>query len=248
VFEDALRSVSAGWTAVEPMADDHWSLSAATRILSEGATVVLVRGLQDIEAAKIIVPLPELVGSALPSDPPLGDLKLAPEPKPPETATRIVDGRYVNDWMGVSTEMLKGWARQDNAPVPLLLRDTLSHSVATLSFAPQAPDEAFRSAFFQTAIKSFGSSAGEIADLHEVSSGDVDLGWGRAWSRVWRSDSHKMTVRALVLPACNGKAAYALMQVWSAPEAEEALEHWARSFDVSRAASSPSCEQSHTSL
>jgi hypothetical protein len=245
-FEEGLRRVITGWTAIEPTKDLRWSLPAGAVVSGQGTTVLLVRGFPDTDTTAAFASLAGLVGSPPPAVPPLGTLVLAPEPKLPEDgANRVVNGRYFNDGLGVSANIPAGWVHQENKLVTLAIIDQANHTVGTLSFVPQPPDEHLREATFDGAIKSFSTTASGSPDLRVERTAMLDLGWGKAFSRTWKSESRKLTVRVLLIPACAGKATYLLMEVWAKPSGESDLDLWARSLDVGQAASSPACMQIH---
>jgi hypothetical protein len=244
-FEAVVRQVSSAWAAIDATREQPWSLPAGAAVRADGTTVVLVRGLPEFETTAALDALPALVGRAVSSAPPLGALVLAKEPTPPENgATRVLNGRYSNDGLGVTVDIPNGWSPVKNELIPMVVMDRANHTVGMLSFVAKPPPEPrVLDAAFDGVIKSL--SATGAADLRVEKTATLEVGWAQASSRTWTSESRKSTIRVLLIPACAGKATYVLTEIWGNPSGEPELDQWARSFDVSQAASSPACMQIH---
>jgi len=219
-------------------------------VRAHGPLVLYAEG-KDAAALPAAVDALEKAGLAgiAPGKPPFGKQTI---PSPDRLGRRALAHRgtvtgsaYASPHLGLSaTVPAKALVRVDLPESDLALaRGGSDGFVSTLRFNPVPVSTEQLQILERAMLLGMQRQGGKPEDLHELAAGEVDLGWAQGQRKEWvvKGDRH---IRMLVLGACAGRGTLLVTQVWSTPEAGEAMEAFLGSFRITDP-SPPACRLLH---
>ena len=226
--------------------DGNGAVGEQVQVLPRGATVVLVRGADKPEWSPLEAEWSKPLAPAPMSAPPLGAITLAPlQAGPIATQSGRLEGHlYVDPGLALSAAVPEGFTPKVGAQgVGLSLQRPGGGGGGFFSYIASAPTEDLRQQTFAGFIGGMNSTLGEGRHLEEESpEAPVNLPLGKGFEKRWKVSDTQFEVRAAILPACGGRAAYLLGMVSSDPDARAVLQHWMESFRVDPKAKAPVCD------
>ena len=121
-----------------------------------------------------------------------------------------------------------------------------NRATGIFEFVDAPPDLALQSYYFSAVAGLVGAMGKQGKALVPVSSGTGDVGWAKGPERIWKIANTEMTVRALLLPDCGGKASLGFIEVWSNAANKSALDGWIGSFTPTDDREPPACRDLRT--
>ncbi len=244
-FAIALLAQRPCWDKVR--GDGDGSVGAQLQVLPHGTTVVLVRGAEAAEWGPLEADWSRPLPAAKPPKPPLGAITLAPlEVGAVATQSGRLEGnRYVDPGLALTATIPEGFSPKVGAQgVALsLTRIGGGGGGGFFSYIASAPTVDLRQQTFAGFIGGMNSTLGGGKHLEEA--GDevaVALPLGKGFEKRWKVSDTQFEVRATILPACGGRAAYFLGTVSADPDVRALLGHWMESFQVDSKAKAPVCD------
>ncbi len=216
-------------------------VTGSLEVVTEGRKVAVVRGLPEALTRKTAKGLLALAGEpATPS--PVGNFQIPPRYPLPQGEKGVVYPQgYASRWLGVTAQYSYGFAAMVGRG-PLELKITLEglpvNGALMLSdrmTTPRHIEEVFRDV-----ARGFSQSAGDKQLIAE-GGGPVMLPLGPAIERYWSVADSPVSLRAVVLPVCNGTGSYIFLQTWTEPAARGLLDGWLSSFRWMAPGSPPVC-------
>jgi hypothetical protein len=246
-FERSLREVSQCWKA--PATSKGRRIGAASLIKRDGAKVALVRGLPaSVNANEAVASLLALPQAKLAEAPPLGKVSLPPEGEtPPELLTnrgKVELNAYTSEWLNMKAEVPAGFnATTTSGTAELVVqRKQPSLAMGMFIYGQTAATAEGRDGTL-AAISSALANVGHGAKVVKERGGDVDLGWAKGIDQEWRLEGTALRIRAIVLPACAGKAMFTYAELWMDQPARALLDRWIGSFQPRSPDLSKACKE-----
>lgn len=220
-------------------AANGWTMTSAHRIRTEGAKVVLVRGLPEAQLSAVLSAGLAFELSRQPQLAPLGSLAL---PLSRARAT-LESGHFRSGRLGLEGVVPAGFealvAGPDLAsdalgpPEPnreLLLK--IAHGEApgllSLSLVSTLGDQGSE-AFFQAAARGF-SSAAHAGTLSLVGTRQIEIAGEKASERTWDLEEKPWRLRIALLPVCGGKASLSIVRL-STNQTKAPIDHFVESLE-----------------
>ena len=179
---------------------------------------------------------------------PLGPLTLPADPDSSAEALArhgILEGNtYFNRYLGVRSSVPEGLSATTASPgIELgLSKDELPLVVGNFTFLRERTGPADRERVFAGMA---GGIAGGLDETHPlVAVGEVTPAsdFPGAVARTWKVSHSNLLLRALVVPACSGRATLLFFEMWMDPSGETALRTWLKSFNLEEHPASPACQ------
>jgi hypothetical protein len=226
--------------------DGNGAMGEQVQVLPRGSTVVLVRGAEPAEWGPLEADWSRPLPPAPAPVPPLGAVALQPlQGGPVATQSGHLEGnRYVDPGLALTATVPAGFAPTVGAQgVGLSLTRVGGGGGGFFSFIASKLTPELRQQTFAGFIGGMNSTLGGGKHLEEE--GDeaaVTLPLGKGFEKHWKVSDTQFEVRAAILPACGGRAAYLLGSVSSDPDARALLGQWMNSFAVDPKAKASVCD------
>ncbi|UQA57851.1 hypothetical protein [Polyangium aurulentum] len=216
-------------------------IDGSLHVVTEGRNVAVVRGLPDPlarETAKGLLALPAeaVMGS------PVGNYQIPPRyPLPSGEKGVVYDGVYASRWLGIAAQLPFGFSSGiGRGPLELKVGVDGMPVNGALMLSDRMTTPRFVEEVFRDVARGFSESAGGKPLISE-GGGPVMLPLGPAVERWWSVADSPVSLRAVVLPVCNGTGSYIFLQTWTEPTAKTLLDGWLGSFRWTSGGSPPVC-------
>lgn len=217
-------------------------LGGGVRMAANGKIVGVVRGLPDAAADDAAKALLALAGDKPPAAP-IGNYLIPPATPPPKPQLGYFMGdTYMSQWLGIVGMMPRGFTGRvgfEGTELSISLRGFATSGTVFLSDKMTTPR--FVEELFQQVVAG-STEAAPNRKLVPIGGGSVSLALGPAVDRFWQVADTSMTIRAVILPICNGTGSIVFLESSLEPWGKDVLDTWLYSFRWTSSYPPPICE------